>query len=108
MTLGDQNNTTFHNSVRARQAQNTMREIICMDGSVAKQHSEIKAEAEKVFLGILNLVPKTYQGVPTEELRELFDFECSTKECRGLEADVTAEEIKKCSLLNAIEQISRA
>ena len=65
-----------------------------MEGSVAKQHSEIKAEAERVFSGILNLVPETYQGVPTEELRELLDFECSTEECRGLEAAVTAEEIK--------------
>ncbi|KAF3489630.1 hypothetical protein F2Q69_00053140 [Brassica cretica] len=27
---------------------------------------------------------ETYQGVPTEELRELLDFECSTEECRGL------------------------
>ncbi|XP_013739623.2 uncharacterized protein LOC106442489 [Brassica napus] len=59
LEVGDQNNMNFYNSIRTRQAQNTMREIKCPDGSVAKSHSEIKTEAE-----------------------------------RGLEAEVSAEEVK--------------
>ena len=61
---------------------------------MAKQHSEIKLEAERFFSGILNQVPESYLGVSVEELRNLLDFECSLEDCKGLEVVVSAEEIK--------------
>ncbi|XP_048619986.1 uncharacterized protein LOC125590455 [Brassica napus] len=33
LDVGDQNNTTFHNSIKTRQAQNTMREVRCPNGN---------------------------------------------------------------------------
>lgn len=50
LDVGDQNNTTCHNSIKTRQAQNSMREIRCHDGRIVKKHSEIKWEAERFFL----------------------------------------------------------
>ena len=94
LDVGDQNNTTFHNSIKTRQAQNTMREVRCPNGSMVKQHSGIKAEAGRYFAEILNQTPESYHGVSVEELRSLLDFECSGNDCRNLEAVVTAEEIK--------------
>ena len=95
LDVGDQNNMTFHNSIRTRQAQNTMREIRCHDGSTATSQSEIKAEAESFFTEVLNLTPESFKGAPVEELRELLDFECTTGDCRQLQVNVTAEEIRE-------------
>lgn len=39
--VGDQNNTTFHNAIRTRQAQNTIREIKCPTGSTVTQQKDI-------------------------------------------------------------------
>ena len=95
LEVGDQNNTTFHNSIKTRQAQNTLREVRCPNGTMAKQHSELKLEAERHFSEILNQVPESYQGVSVEELRNLLDFECTLEDCKGLEAAVSAEEIRR-------------
>ena len=84
----------FYNSIRSRQAQNTMREIKCPDGRVAKSHPEIKLEAERFFSELLNQTPVNYQGASEEELRSLLDFVCTSEDCRGLEAEVSAEEVK--------------
>lgn len=93
LDVGDQNNKTFHNSIRTRQAQNTMREIRCRDGSTATSHMAIKTEAESFFSEVLNLVPTNFIGVSVEELRDLLDFECTTGDCSLLQAEVTVEEI---------------
>lgn len=93
--MGDQNNTTFHNSIKTRQAQNTMSEIRCQDGSSATTHLEIKTEAESYFSEILNRIPSNFMGATVYELRDLFDFECTTEDCSHLQADVTAEEIRE-------------
>lgn len=94
LDVGDQNNKTFHNSIRTRQAQNTMREIRCRDGSTATSHMAIKTEAESFFSEVLNLVPTNFIGVSVEELRDLLDFECTTGDCSLLQAEVTVEEIR--------------
>lgn len=72
-----------------------MREILCQDGSVAKKHSEIKLEAESFFFEVLNKVPMDFQGASVQELRELLAFNCSSEDCRSLEADISAERICK-------------
>ncbi|KAF8115343.1 hypothetical protein N665_0028s0005, partial [Sinapis alba] len=56
LEVGDQNNRNFHNSIKSRQAQNTMREIKCRDRSTTSSHLEIKTEAEGFFMEVLNLV----------------------------------------------------
>lgn len=94
LEVGDQSNKTFHNSIKTRQAQNTMREIRCPDGRVVNSHLEIKIEAERFFSDVLNQVPTTFQGATVEDLRELINFECSGVDCRLLEAEVSAEEIR--------------
>lgn len=93
--MGDRNNKTFHNSIRTRQAQNSIREIRCPDGSTAKQHAELKVEAERFFSEVLNHVPAGFQGATVEELKELLEYDCSLEDCRLLDTDVTAEEIRK-------------
>lgn len=93
--MGDQNNKTFHNSVRTRQSQKTIREIRRPDGSVAVSHSKIKNKAERFFSESLNRMPASFKGTSEEKLQDLLDFRCTTKYCRALEAEVTAEEIMK-------------
>ena len=65
LEIGDQNNITFHNAVRSRQAQNSIREIRCSDGRTVTSQGEIKAEAEKFFSDFLNQNPVNYQGTTT-------------------------------------------
>lgn len=43
LEVGDHNNKTIQSSIRTRQAQNSIREIRCLDGRVAKKHEDIKA-----------------------------------------------------------------
>lgn len=66
LEVGDQNNKTFYNAIRSRQAQNTIREIRCQDGRTVSTQAEIKYEAEKFFSEFMNLHPTKYQGT-TEE-----------------------------------------
>lgn len=77
LDVGDQNNKTFHNSIKSRQAQKTIREIRCLDGSVAVKHEEINNEADRFFSAFLNQITANYQGATEDELRELTDFRCS-------------------------------
>lgn len=95
LDIGDQNNKNFHNAIKTRQAQNTLREIKCLDGRMATSHSDIKLEAERHFSSFLNHVPESFQGASVAELKCLLDFECNAEDCAGLEAEVTAEEIKQ-------------
>lgn len=95
LEVGDQNNRSFHSSIKSRQAQNAIHEIICSDGIIMKSHMEIKKEAERFFTEFLNQSHVSYQGTTVEELRELFEFRCDPVDCNMLEKDVTEEEIRK-------------
>lgn len=94
LDVGDQNNKTFHNSIKTRQAQNTLREIRCQDGRILKIHQEFKVEAESFFSEVLNKFPARFQAASVEELKELIDFQCTSADCSLLEAEVSAEEIR--------------
>ena len=95
LEVGDLNNKTFHNSIRARRAQNAMREIRCPDGRRVVTHEEIKGEAERHFSEFLNQCPEDYKGVSVDELKELLQYRCSEEDGRYLDAEVTGEEIRK-------------
>lgn len=95
LEFGDKNNKTFHNAVRARQAQNTIREIRCQDERIVTSQEDIKVEAERFFSDFLNKNTDNYEGTTVEELQELVDFRCSVEDCSMLEAEVTEEEIRK-------------
>ncbi|XP_048634963.1 uncharacterized protein LOC125608589 [Brassica napus] len=91
LEVGDQNNKSFHNAVRSRQAQNTIREIRCQDGRVVTKQLEIKEEAVRFFSEFLNQSPVNYNGTTTEELQKLLKFRCSDEDCRLLEAEVVSK-----------------
>lgn len=95
LEVGDLNNKTFHCSIRARKAQNTIREIRGTNGVILNTHGAIKVEAERYFSEFLNQSPSNYQGASLEELTELLQYRCSEEECRNLEAEVSVEEIRK-------------
>lgn len=95
LDVGDQNNKIFHNSIRVRKAQNTIREIRSSNGVRLVSHGEIKVEAESYFLEFLNQNLDSYQGVSVEELEELMKYRCSETESSKLETEATEEEIRK-------------
>lgn len=95
LEIGDQNNKTFHRAIKSRQAQNMIREIRCANGNIVKTHSEIKVEAESFFSELLNRIPENFQDIDEAELQGLLSFRCSEDDCRLLEEEVTAEEIRK-------------
>lgn len=95
LDVGDQNNKTYHNAIRTRQAHNTIREIRCPNGSIATKQSEIKMEAERFFSDFLNQTPESFSGTTVEELQNLLEFRCSEEECKMLVEEVTEEEIRK-------------
>ncbi|XP_056862259.1 uncharacterized protein LOC130509951 [Raphanus sativus] len=94
LEVGDHNNKTFHNAIKTTQAQNTIREIRCVNGSKATKQDDIKVEAVQCFSEFLNRSPEDYCGASTDELKELLKFRCTEDDCRVLEADVTAEKIR--------------
>lgn len=94
LEVGDNNNKTFHNAIKTRQAQNTIREIRCGNGSKVTKQEDIKVEAVQFFSDFLNRSPEDYSGTSTDELKELLRFRCTEDDCSALEADVTAEEIR--------------
>ena len=91
LEVGDQNNKTFHNAIRVRQAQNTIREIRCTNGILVTEQEDIKEEAVRFFSEFLNRIPGDYTGASTDELKELMEFRCTEEECSLLEAEVTEE-----------------
>lgn len=72
-----------------------IREIRCPDGNVVATHREINQEAERFFSDFLNQNPPNFRGVEEEELQKLISFRCSLEDCRGLEGEVTEEEIRR-------------
>ena len=95
LDVGYHNNKTFHNAIRVRKAQNSIREIRCSNGSSVTKPKDIKEEAVRFFSEFLNKFPDNYTGATSEELEELQKFRCSEEDCSLLEAHVTAEEIRK-------------
>lgn len=95
LDIGDQNNKTYHRAITSRQAQNMIREIRCVNGNLVNSHTEIKQEAESFFSEFLNRIPENFQGTNEEELEGLLNYRCSDEECRLLEEEVTAEEVRK-------------
>lgn len=87
LEVGDQNNKTFYNAIKTRQAQNSIREIICPNGTSGTTQADIKNEAERFFSELLNKIPDNYLGATEEELCELLDFQCTSDDCRMLEAE---------------------
>ena len=49
LDVGDHNNKTFHNAIRVRKAQNSIREIRCSNGSSVTKQKDIKEEAVRFF-----------------------------------------------------------
>lgn len=45
LEVGDGNNRSFHNAVKIREVRNSIHEIRCEDGSIAKDDEGIKKEA---------------------------------------------------------------
>lgn len=95
LEVGDQNNKTFYNVIRTRQAQNTIREIRCKNGIVVSQQQDIKEEAVRFFSDFLNQSPDSYNGTSVDEIKGLLEFRCSVEDCRLLEEEVRGEEIQK-------------
>ena len=95
LEVGDLNNKTFHNSIRARKAQNTIREIRSSNGVVLRMHEEIKVEAVRYFSEFLNLSPDNHQEATVAELKELMKYRCTKEDCRQLEGEASEEEIRK-------------
>lgn len=60
-----------------------------------RNFSDIKTEAERFFTEFLNQTPIKFQGASKEELHDLLDFRCTVEDRAAMEAEVTAEEIKK-------------
>lgn len=83
----------FHNAVKIREIQNSIREILCEDGTVVKGEN-VKQEAERFFHDFLNYSPPEYEGTTREKLEELLKFKCSEGDRSMLEREVTEEEVR--------------
>ncbi|KAG7556378.1 Endonuclease/exonuclease/phosphatase superfamily [Arabidopsis suecica] len=94
LQVGDKNNKYFHNAVKARLAQNAIREIKCKDGSIATEQVDIKTEAVRFFEEFLTHKPVDYEGASTAEIQDLLEFRCSMSEQNVLVSQVTEEEIR--------------
>ena len=57
LDVGDQDNKTFYNAIRTRQAHNMIREVRKGDGTTVTDQQEIKQEAERFFSNLLNISP---------------------------------------------------
>ncbi|KAL1194824.1 putative ribonuclease H protein [Cardamine amara subsp. amara] len=95
LKVGDKNNKTFHRAAVTREANNSIREIVCGDGRVVSSEEEIKEEAELFFKNFLQLTPQDYAGISVNELQNLLPFRCSEEDRAKLTKDVSGEEIKK-------------
>lgn len=74
LEVGDLNNKTFHNSIKTRKAQNSIRKIRCPNGVELESHEEIRTEAERHFSEFLNQNPVAYQCASVEELKNLLSY----------------------------------
>lgn len=84
MDVGDENNKIFHSAIKIREVMDNMREIVCVDGTLAKTDEEIKEEAEKFFTDFMTDNPQDFEGATEERLKELLGFQCSSADCEKL------------------------
>lgn len=94
LEVGDGNSRVFHNAENIREVRNVIREVMRVDGTLAKTDEEIKAEAENFFSQFMTAVPEDFEGVTVERLQELSGFQCSEIDCEKLVKEVTKDEIK--------------
>lgn len=95
LSVGDQNNKYFHQSVEIRKMQNSIREIVTPAGEVLTTKEDIKSEAERFFKDFLTFKPADYQGMHVEPLRQLLQYRCSEQDQNILTQEVSPEEIQK-------------
>ncbi|KAG7543595.1 Reverse transcriptase zinc-binding domain [Arabidopsis thaliana x Arabidopsis arenosa] len=95
METGDQNNKAFYNAAKLREIRNNIKEIHCADGSIVSDQDGIKAEAERHFKDFLTITPHDYEEWSSIELENILNFKCDVDDKSMLEAEVSAEEVKK-------------
>ena len=95
LEVGDRNNKFFHNAARIREVRNTIREILCPDGTISTSEESIKTEAEKFYSEFLTHMPTEFETPEVECLEQLLQFKCSEEDQDMLVKEVTVKEIKK-------------
>lgn len=95
LKVGDKNNKVFHRAATTRDVNNSIKEIKCRDGRIAKLPGEMKDEAEGFFKDFLQHIPPDFEGVDVSKLRDLLPYRCSVTDQHNLTREVTAEEITK-------------
>ena len=93
LSVGDQNNKTYHRAIITREAINGIREVRCRDGTLVTEESEIKAEAEGFFQEFLQ--PDDFTGMTVENLQDLLPFRCVEQDQHVLVRPVTPEEVRQ-------------
>ncbi|KAF8098611.1 hypothetical protein N665_0263s0040 [Sinapis alba] len=76
----DRNNKFFHNAAKIREVRNTIREILCLDGTTATSEEGIKLEAERFFTEFLTQTPSDYATPEVETLEQLMQFKYSVED----------------------------
>lgn len=95
LQVGDKNNKVYHRAATVISVRNSIKEIVCGDGSVVKTEEEIKTEAERFFREFLQHKPCDFDGITVEELEQILPFRCSEFLSAELTKEVTSEEIQK-------------
>lgn len=93
--VGDRNNKFFHNSVKERQALNSIHEVISPAGFRFTSSEDIKAEAVRYFSELLSSEPPGFTGTTVATLSGLLAFRCSDQEQDLLVSEVSDAEVKK-------------
>lgn len=94
LTVEDKNNKTYHRAIATREAANSIREVLCRDGTLTREEDEIKAEATGFFQEFLQHQPEDFEGMTVDSLQELLPFRCSVSDSLVLLQTVTKDEVK--------------
>lgn len=89
LEVGDGNNKVFHNAAKIREIINSIREIVCSDGSIVSNEEDIKSESVRFFADFLSHKPLDFEGVSEEILQGLLQFRCSETDQEDLQREVT-------------------
>ena len=95
LNVGDKNNKQFHRAVAIREANNSIKEIVCSDGRVLSTDTEIKEEAVRHFQDFLQHIPNDFEGVTVEGLQNLLSFRCTDLDHQKLTRVISGEEIRR-------------
>lgn len=95
LKVGDKNNKVYHRAATVRAVRNSIKEIVCTDGSVSENVEAVKVEAGRFFREFLQHEPKDFEGITVDELEGILPYRCSEDCCSQLIKEVTSEEIKK-------------